>query len=358
MHPDLSKKKIIHIDMDAFYASVEVRENPELKGRPLGVGGEPKGRGVLCTASYEARKYGVRSAMPSRRAVELCPDLVIVPPRFELYKEISKEIRSIFLEYTEKIEPLSLDEAYLDVTDSPLSATQIAMEIKQKIYTKTKLTASAGVAPNKMLAKIASDLRKPNGISIIKPHQVAAFVKKLPVSKIPGIGPVSQRKLKQFGINICEDIYKNRKLTLYENFGNRFADWLWERGLGIDKSEVSNNRDRKSISVENTFNTDITDSAAIQAELIKLAKDLHKRLEVNKLAASSVSIKIKYNDFTNITKSSAAPFPIFTLEDIEKHAINCLSKAEITKPVRLIGLKSSNLVEKSLTENMVQGSLF
>ena len=186
-HPDLNKRKIIHIDMDAFYASVEMRDKPEYQDRPLAVGGEPKGRGVLCTSNYIARKFGVRSAMPSRKAVELCPDLVIVPPRFDLYKSISKEIREIFSEYTEKIEPLSLDEAYLDVSDCEQSATQIAMEIKQKIFARTKLTASAR-APNKLLAKIASDLRKPNGISVIKPHQVTTFMKTLPVGKYPELG--------------------------------------------------------------------------------------------------------------------------------------------------------------------------
>ena len=357
-HPDLNKRKIIHIDMDAFYASVEMRDKPEYQDRPLAVGGEPKGRGVLCTSNYIARKFGVRSAMPSRKAVELCPELVIVPPRFDLYKSISKEIREIFSEYTEKIEPLSLDEAYLDVSDCEQSATQIAMEIKQKIFARTKLTASAGVAPNKLLAKIASDLRKPNGISVIKPHQVTTFMKTLPVSKIPGVGPVSKRKLKDFGIETCEQIFKHRKLSLYETFGSRFSDWLWERGQGIDKTEVSNDRKRKSISVESTFSEDLSCEQSIERETLKLSKELFTRLTATQLAASSLSVKIRYKDFSVVSKGFSMPFPIFTLEDLEKNAKLCLQKINLESPIRLIGLKASNLVEKKLTGNLVQGSLF
>jgi len=358
IHPDLLKRKIIHIDMDAFYASVEMREHPEYRGRPLGVGGQPKGRGVLCTSNYEARKFGIHSAMSSKKAIQLCPDLIIVPPRFELYKSISQEIRNIFQYYTPLIEPVSLDEAYLDVSNCSESATSIASDIKEEIKKQTQLTASAGVAPNKMLAKIASDLQKPDGLTIIKPGQVQEFMQNLPVSKIPGVGPVSTRKLGQKDILRCSNIYQYRKLNLYQFFGKRFTDWLWDRGLGIDRSEVCNSGKRKSISVETTFDQDRDDSSAINMTLKNLSTDLSKRINNNKIVAGSISTKVKYRDFSVVSKTITPPFPIFRDEDILKYATICFKKLNSNSPIRLIGIKAASLMDKEETGNMVQGSLF
>ena len=358
IHPELKNRKIIHVDMDAFYASIEMREDPSLVSKPLGIGGDPNGRGVLCTANYVARGFGVKSAMPSRAAMKLCPDLVIRPPRFDLYKSVSRDIKAILGEFTDKIETIGLDEAYLDVTTKPETATSIAQQIRSKIKDRTQLTASAGVAPNKMLAKIASDLQKPDGITILKPHQIAEFIKNLPVTKIPGVGPVSAQRLKQLNILICSDIYKHRKLALYEAFGSRFSDWIWDRGMGIDKSEVSSNRIRKSISVEKTFAENMSDIQSIKNASSQLAKELSERLKLNNVSTSSISIKLKFIDFSQNTRALSPPFPIHSRLEIEKYTNHLLEKNGLKKPIRLLGIKASYLNDRSLTGDLVQPSLF
>jgi len=245
--------------MDCFYAAVEVKYRPELKGKPLGIGGPPNSRSVLCTASYEARKFGVRAAMPSSQAVRLCPQLILIPPHFDLYKEESRKIREIFERFTKKIEPLSLDEAYLDVTDCKEfggSATLIAQEIRRLILAERKLTASAGIAPNKFLAKIASDWKKPNGQFVIRPQDVEGFVKELPVEKIFGVGKVTAQKMHDLGLHTLGDIQKYSVPDLHRWFGSRAQD-LYDYARGVDHREVITEWERKSLTVEETYNKDI-----------------------------------------------------------------------------------------------------
>lgn len=345
--------------MDAFYASVETSIRPEYRGRPLAVGGQPGGRGVLCTANYEARKFGIRSAMPSNKAVKLCPDLVIVPPNFPLYKEISAEIRRVLESYSSVVEPVSLDEAYLDVSASEKPASWVAREIRSRIHLSTNLTASAGVGPNRMLAKIASDLHKPDGLTIIRPEMVYDFMRRLPVAKIPGIGPVSQRKLAALGIERCEDVYRRRKLDLYEKFGKNFTDWLWERAQGIDKTEVGSNRERKSISSEKTFPRDIRSAEEVISTIREISEELSNTLIKKELTTSTVTLKLRTSNFTTRTKTLPSSFPIFTKRDIFELAAGALKY--ISHPndrYRLVGIKVSSLAPKSLTGNFVQRPLF
>ena len=252
-------RKIIHVDMDCFFAAVEMRDNPALRDIPIAIGGSRERRGVISTANYPARKFGVRSAMPTGMALKLCPHLTLLPGRYEAYKEASRQIQAIFSRYTSLIEPLSLDEAYLDVTDSTHchgSATLIAQEIRQTIFTELQLTASAGIAPVKFLAKIASDLNKPNGQYVITPADVPEFLRTLPLGKIPGVGKVSAAKLEAMGLRTCEDVQKYDLAMLLKRFG-KFGRVLWERSQGIDERDVNNDRLRKSVGVERTLAEDI-----------------------------------------------------------------------------------------------------
>ncbi|WP_409519272.1 DNA polymerase IV, partial [Pseudescherichia sp.] len=247
-------RKIIHVDMDCFFAAVEMRDNPALRNIPIAIGGSRERRGVISTANYPARKFGVRSAMPTGMALKLCPHLTLLPGRFDAYKEASRHIQAIFSRYTSRIEPLSLDEAFLDVTDSVHchgSATLMAQEIRQSIFNELQLTASAGVAPVKFLAKIASDLNKPNGQYVITPDEVPAFLKTLPLAKIPGVGKVSAAKLETLGLRTCEDVQKSDLAMLLKRFG-KFGRVLWERSQGIDEREITGERLRKSVGVERT----------------------------------------------------------------------------------------------------------
>ncbi|MBE8182279.1 MAG: DNA polymerase IV, partial [Candidatus Portiera sp.] len=290
-------RKIIHLDMDCFYAAVEVRDNPELRGKPIAVGGGQR-RGVVATCSYEARKFGVRSAMSGAMAQRLCPDLIFVKGNMAKYKHASDIIRGIMREITPIIEPLSLDEAYLDVTDVQLhknSATLIARDLKERIYRATQLTASAGVAPNKFLAKVASDWNKPDGIMVIPPQNIAEFVKDLPVDKIPGVGKVSAKKLAAQGIKKCSDVQHYSQEELQARFG-KFGLMLYQRARGIDNRQLSTSRIRKSLSVESTFMDDIKDDEQCRQELDKLLIELHRRLS-------------KYVDVATNTPSTSALAP-------------------------------------------------
>lgn len=298
-------QKIIHVDMDCFYAAVEMRDFPELQGKPIAVGGRSDRRGVISTCNYEARKFGVRSAMASGYALKLCPDLILVPGRMQVYKDVSRQIRAVFERYTDLIEPLSLDEAYLDVTESDHcqgSATLMAKAIREEIFAETGLTASAGIAPVKFLAKIASDLNKPNGQYLIRPDQIAEFVKTLPLIKIPGVGKVTAKKLTDLGLNTCADIQAYPQNKLLERFG-KFGAILIERAKGIDNRAISPNRERKSVGVETTLAKDIHTLEQCRAVMPQLIQELGAR--VNRSAKDRVIhkqvVKLKFEDFKQTT---------------------------------------------------------
>lgn len=301
-------RKIIHIDMDCFYAAVEIKFQPHLKGKPVAVGGSPDGRGgVLTTANYEARHFGIRSAMPSAKAMKLCPDLILIPPDFSKYKAESRRVREILERYSSKIEPLSLDEAYLDVTDSPFeegSATRIAERIRREIKAETGLTASAGVAPNKFLAKIASDLNKPDGVSVIRPEKIEAFMRTLPIEKIWGVGKVTGEKMHRLGIRTCGDLQAYSVSKLVEMFGS-WGPQLYDFARGIDTRPVSNDGERKSLTVEETYGHDLVTRADSLNALAPLYADFVERMiqyrgrgdeEKNQIARSIV-VKLKFENF-------------------------------------------------------------
>ena len=313
--PDAAaSRKIIHVDMDCFYAAVEERERPELRGRPLGVGGARDRRGVLTTCNYEARKYGIRSAMPTFIALERCPQLVIVPTRFDLYRAESARVRAIFLEYTPLVEPLSLDEAYLDVSRLPRPATQIAQEIRARIHAATGLTASAGVAPNKMLAKIASDLNKPDGQYTLKPAAVAAFMTTLPARKIAGIGEVTAKRLAdELGVETCGQLQTYRREQLRERFG-KFGAELYDRCRGVDTRPVEPNRIRKSLSNENTFSSNLTSLEECHERLHEIHADLLRDLAKQgpERVVAKLFVKLRFADFTHTTVERGGDVP--TLE--------------------------------------------
>lgn len=300
-------KKIIHIDMDAFYVSVEIRDNPALVGKPVAVGGKEHTRGVLSTCNYIAREYGVRSAMPNSVALRKCPDLLIVPARMQIYKAISAHLREIFERYTDKIEPLSLDEAYLDVSDCILfsgSATLIAEDIRTAIFKELNLTASAGIAPIKFLAKIASDLNKPNGQYVIPPQDVLSFIDDMPLNKIPGVGKVTYEKLQSYGFNLGKDIKQEKQALIEAKFG-KLGQSLWQKCHGIDNRNVESTRIRKSVGVEHTFSDDIDDFATLETYLNeRLIPELKKRAKtyVESRGISKLGVKVKFKDFHQTTK--------------------------------------------------------
>jgi len=340
-----SIRKIIHIDMDAFYASVEQRDNPDLRGRPVAVGGSAE-RGVVAAASYEARKFGVRSAMPSVTAKRQCPDLVFVKPRFEVYKAISREIREIFAEHTAVIEPLSLDEAYLDVTENlqgiPL-ARDVALRIREKIKTDTGLNASAGISYNKFLAKLASDHRKPNGQYVISPEMGAAFVEALPVGKFHGIGPATSAKMNGLGIFTGMDIRNQTLEFMNANFGKSGAYYYWI-SRGIDDRPVRANRIRKSIGAENTFSADLTTFDAMAAELRPLIDKVWRHCESTGNRGRTVTLKVKFFDFEIITRGRSVPTVVSSRDYLESLAIALLqTEMPFPKSVRLLGVSLSSL---------------
>jgi DNA polymerase-4 len=332
-------RKIIHVDMDCFYAAVEVKHNPELRGKPLGVGGPAESRSVLCTASYEARKFGVRSAMPSATAKRLCPKLILVPPRFDLYKKESHAVREILERYTKRIEPLSLDEAYLDVTDSTHcrgSATLIAKEIRAAIQKELELTASAGIAPNKFLAKIASDWNKPNGQFVIRPRDVEKFMLTLPVEKIHGVGKVTAKKMHALGLFTCADIQARSPDQLKEWFGSS-AGWYANVARGVDERPVETNGERKSLTVEETFHRDLETLEDCLAALPHLYRDWEKRMSRGEYRdrIRGFVVKVKFHDFKGTThETSSRAWP----SEADFAALLRKAWERKRKPVRLIGL--------------------
>jgi len=335
-----STRKIIHIDMDCFYAAVEMRDNPQYRGRPLAVGGHEKQRGVLSTCNYEARKFGVRSAMPTAQALKLCPQLLVVPGRMSVYKDVSRKIHAIFQRYTSIIEPLSLDEAFLDVTDVELchgSATLIAQAIRRDIWNELELTASAGVAPIKFLAKVASDINKPNGQFVVTPEEVQSTVDKLPLEKIPGVGKVSLEKLHQAGFFLCEDIKNSDYRELLRKFG-RLGASLWKKSHGIDNREVVVERERKSVGVERTFSQNIsTYEECWQVIEGKLFPELDIRLSKASpdKAIIKQGIKVKFADFQLTTIEHI--HPQLELDDF-RQLLSDVLKRQKGREIRLLGL--------------------
>ncbi|MTI23064.1 DNA polymerase IV [Fulvivirga sp. RKSG066] len=330
--------------MDAFYASVEQRDNPELRGKPIAVGGSSE-RGVVAAASYEARKYGVKSAMPSKIAARKCPHLIFVKARFDAYKAVSQEIRNIFYEYTDLVEPLSLDEAYLDVTTNKKempSATIIAQEIRRQIKVQTGLTASAGISMNKFLAKTASDVNKPDGYFLVAPDDAEAFVEKLPIERFFGIGKVTAERMHKMGINTGLDLKKWSEYSLIDRFG-KSGRYYYRIARAIDNREVNPNRIRKSLGAENTFSKDLLTREEILDQLSKINETLKGRIERSKTKGKTLTLKVKYTDFQQITRSKTVDYWIETPEQIATLYDELVELVTLDKGIRLLGLALSNL---------------
>jgi DNA polymerase-4 len=337
-------RRVLHIDMDAFYASVEQRDDPALRGRPVAVGGQPDKRGVVAAASYEARTFGVRSAMSMAKAVRLCPSLIIVPPDFKRYKAASAAVFSIFHEVTPLVEPLSLDEAYLDVTENAWGealGTAVARRLKERIRLATELTASAGVAPNKFLAKIASGWKKPDGLTVISPDRVEAFLQQLPVDALWGVGPITARKLRARGIERLVDLRTADLQLLRETVGS-LADWLRQLAEGVDDRPVVPNREIKSSGSENTYPQDLTDLETIRSEVSEMAAHAIAWLTRKELLARTVTVKVRYADFMTITRSHTA-WPTRDAMDLTARAVHLLNRTDAgQRPVRLLGVSVHN----------------
>jgi DNA polymerase IV len=334
--------------MDAFYASVEQRDNPALRGKPVAVGGDPTKRGVVAAASYEARSYGVRSALPTSRAVRLCPGLIIVRPDFQKYRTISNQIFEIYRSVTPLVEPLSLDEAYLDVTENswhePLGVN-VARRIKERIRESTGLTASAGVAPNKFLAKIASGWQKPDGLTVIAPERIESFLRGLPVDALWGVGPKTAERLRSHGIAKLIDV-RTKSLDELRMIVGSAAEWLRDLANGHDPRQVNPNEDRKSVGSECTYETDLTDLARIRGEIDEMARDAARWLDRNGVFARTVVIKVRYEDFTTITRSQSEAKPTRDADALAARAIALLDKTDAgRRPVRLLGVSLHNLEE-------------
>jgi len=340
----MTLRKIIHVDMDAFYASVEQLDNPELRGKAIAVGGGSK-RGVVSAASYEARKFGVKSAMSGALAQKLCPHLIFVKSNFDRYREVSQQIRKIFFEYTDLVEPLSLDEAYLDVTENKMgnpSATLIAQEIRKKIKEKTGLNASAGISINKFVAKIASDYNKPNGQKTVYPKEIASFLEALEIRKFHGVGKVTAEKMYGLGIFTGKDLKEKSLEFLAENFG-KSGPYYYNAVRGIHLSEVKPNRIRKSLGAERTFSENISSEVYMLERLEHIAEEIERRLKKSKVAGKTVTLKIKYSDFSLHTRSKTLSYFIASKELILETAKELLYQEKMKDSVRLLGISLSNL---------------
>lgn len=338
------------MDMDAFFASIEQKDNPELYNKPVIVGGQPQGRGVVAACSYEARRYGIHSAMPCAKAVKLCPEAIFTRPRMERYREISAELMSILKEYTDLVEPLSVDEAFLDVTQNTInetSATILAERIRNHIYNKLHLTASAGVSFNKFLAKIASDIDKPNGLTTIPPGKAIAFLDALPIGKFFGVGKVTEKKMQRLGIQTGYDLRQWKEENLLFHFG-KAGSFLYKCVRGIDNRRVEPVRTRKSIGGEKTFAQDTSDLAEINAILFSLAERIESSLQSKESSGYTLTLKVRYKDFTTITRSITSRIPISSASEILSLTPRLMSNTGIgSTKIRLIGLSISKLVEKN-----------
>lgn len=341
---DFPIRKIIHVDMDAFFASVEQMDDPSLRGKPVAVGGSRE-RGVVAAASYEARKFGVRSAMSSKLAAVKCPELIFIKPRPQRYKEVSEQIRKIFLEYTDLVEPLSLDEAFLDVTENKIghpSATLLAQEIRYRIFHEVGLTASAGISINKFTAKIASDINKPNGQKTIPPEEVISFLEELPIEKFFGVGKVTAEKMKKHGIFFGKDLKSFSKEYLKEHFG-KSGTHFYNIVRGNQDSEVKPDRIRKSIAAERTFHHDIREHQYLMENLELISDELVKRITRSEVKGRTITLKLKYSDFTIQTRSKTVDHYIDSKKEILKYVKELLYQDELKNSVRLLGISLSNL---------------
>ncbi|WP_281634275.1 DNA polymerase IV [Flavobacterium luteolum] len=337
-------RKIIHIDMDAFYASVEQMDNPELRGKPVAVGGS-ENRGVVSAASYEARKFGVRSALSGALAKKYCPEIIFVRPRFDRYKEISSKIHKIFHEYTDLVEPLSLDEAYLDVTKNKKgnpSASLLAQEIRARIFNEVGLTASAGISVNKFVAKIASDYNKPNGQKTVNPDEVEAFLEDLPIRKFYGVGKVTTEKMYQLGIFTGTDL-KSKSLEFLEKHFGKSGAFYYHVVRGIHNSEVKSSRIAKSVAAEHTFDVNLSSEIFMMEQLERIAGSLEKRLKRHNVSGKTITLKIKYSDFSQQTRSKTLPYFISDKSLIMENVEELLYQEKMKDSVRLLGISLSNL---------------
>jgi len=341
----MAQRKIIHIDMDAFFASVEQRDNPGLRGKPVAVGGSRR-RGVVAAASYEARQFGVYSAMPSVIAQQKCPGLIFVKPNFDVYKAVSAQIREIFHRYTDLVEPLSLDEAFLDVTQNKMDitiATDIAHQIKQRIRDTTGLTASAGVSMNKFLAKIASDVNKPDGLFVIKPHQAQAFIEQLPIGKFFGVGKVTEQKMKTLGIHNGADLRRWRQQDLLQHFG-KAGQYFFDVAQGQDDRPVRAQRQRKSVGAESTFSDDLCSLDELRESLCDIAAEVAARVHKAGVYGRTITLKIKFSDFNQITRSHTLNDAICDEASLREVALRLLPQGYSEgQQVRLLGITLSNL---------------
>jgi len=355
-------RKIIHIDMDAFYAAIEQRDFPELKGKPVVVGGAPELRGVVATASYEARKYGIRSAMPSSTAYHLCPHAIFVRPRFEVYKSVSDQLHKILQEYTDSIEPLALDEAYLDVTTNKKdekSATHLAKKILAQIHSETQLTASAGVSFNKFLAKLASGWQKPNGITIITPKQAQQFVDKLPIGKFYGVGKTTENKMLRLGISTGKDLQNFGLDRLVTYFGNKMGRFFHNLSFCNDERPVNALRERKSIGKESTFQRDLEGEEIIKTETLKIAKIVCEEMQSQNLYGRTVQLKLRYANFKTITRSHSLEKPTNSPEIVEEVLLSLLTHSLMNNaPIRLLGVNLSSFGEKTTKPKVFSLDLF
>lgn len=355
-HAALQMKKIIHVDMDAYYAAIEIRENPALQGKPVIVGGSPTSRGVVSTCSYEARPFGVHSGMASSQAWRLCPQAIFVYPHFQIYKEVSERIRDIFFSYTDLVEPMSLDEAYLDVTVNKIgetSATRIATDIKKRIWQETKLTCSAGVSYNKFLAKIGSELNKPDGLAVIPPSKAMEVLFALPIEKFHGIGKVTATKMKKLGIHNGEDLYHLEMKDIIRYFG-KSGLFFYYVVRGIDNREVIVEHNPKSLSAESTFDKDVDDLEYILAELKRIAEKVAERLGRKKIQGQSIVIKIKYDNFEYITRNATLSYYTNDAQIIYKTAENLLfTHWDSQRKIRLLGI-GINKLDVLLADNPEQ----
>lgn len=353
-------RKIIHVDMDAFYASVEQRDNPQYRGKPLVVGASPIQRGVVAAASYEARKYGIHSAMPSKLAVAKCPNLIFVKPRFEIYRAVSTQIHDVFRRYTDIVEPIALDEAYLDVTENkqrlPYAST-VARHIRREIFQETNLTASAGVSINKFLAKIASGTHKPNGMTVILPEDAEAFVERLPIEKFHGIGKVTAAKMKSLGIRTGADLKKCDRQLLIRSFG-KVGNYYYNIARAKDNREVEANRIRKSIGAENSYAENLSDEETILIKLKQIAVTLVERINRHQASGRTLTLKVKFSDYQQITRSRTFENCINSLDTITTEAVRLLEVIKLEdRSIRLLGISLSNLDNQKKLQ-IVQLSLF
>lgn len=348
---EAAPRKVVHVDMDAFFASVEQRDAPELRGKPVAVGGSGE-RAVVAAASYEARRFGVHSALPMRRALALCPELVVVPPRFDVYREVSQHVRAIFRRYTELVEPLALDEAYLDVTNplqGPPSATLIARAIKAAVSSETGLTASAGVAGGKFLAKVASGMHKPDGLTVILPHEAAAFLARLPIERFHGVGPRTAQRMRELGVMTGGDLRARSREELERRFG-KAGRFFHDIANGIDDRPVEAHRERKSLGSETTLERDLTRRQDLEPVLVELCRDVAMHLNRHGLVARTVTVKLRFSDFKTVTRSRTLPSPVVDEATLRAAAGSLAFEVERPLlPIRLVGVTVAQFAQADST---------